>query len=234
MKYFITLFVLIFTLQTDAFAQSGHEGHQHNSTSAPQSHSGHNHPVNNGKITTPELLTQKLEGDIIYGEQDAPVAIVEYASLSCGHCARFYNEILGKLKENYISNGKVKLTYRHYPLNPPALQAAMLVECATDNKKKQELIGALFMTQNDWAFTNNFNSKLRNIAKESAIKAERFDACIDDNKKQEALLGLQLKAQKELSVQSTPTIFVNGELYKFRGYEYLSKHIDGLLQSTQE
>lgn len=220
MKKIIATFVLFLTLQVPAYA-------------ADQGHEGHDHPANDGKITTPELLTEVLEGDVVYGQPDAPVTIVEYASLSCSHCATFYTDVFNDLRNNYIAKGKVKLVYRHYPLNKPALQATLLVECAADNAIKQELLGKLFTTQKQWAFARDFTSELRSIADISGIKAESFNACIADTKKQDALLALQIKAQKGLSVSSTPTLFINGERFdNARSYSKLSKHIDGLLQSV--
>lgn len=235
MNKIAAILVLVFGVQSNALAQE-HKGHDHDkekdAVEHSQDHKGHDHKKEEGKITTPELLTQELEGDVVYGDQSAPITIVEYASLSCGHCAKFYTETFGKLKDNYISKGKAKLIYRHYPLNAPALQATMLVECFADNTTKQEFLGKLFTTQSKWAFNKNFTAKLGKIAQESGIKSESIFACIADTKKQDVLLGLQLKAQQGLVVQSTPTLFINGEKYSGpRSYDKMSEHIDSLLNS---
>ena len=67
------------------------------------------------------------------GDEKAPVTIIEYASLSCPHCAHFHNTILPELKKRYIDTGKAKLIHRPYPLNEPALRGAMLAGCVIDD-----------------------------------------------------------------------------------------------------
>lgn len=161
------------------------------------------------------LLSTPSDFDVVYGDESAPVTIVEYASLSCSHCADFYTEVFVKLKEKYVDTGKVRFVYRHFPLNLPALHAAMLVECAPEGKQ-QSFLGSLFKTQEDWAYQETVEAilgKLTIIAKIGGMDEEAFDACITNKEQEEGLLNVQLAANKELQVRSTPTLFINGEMF---------------------
>jgi protein-disulfide isomerase len=155
--------------------------------------------------------------DIILGDKNAPVTIIEYASLSCPHCAAFTRESFEKLKEEFIDNGKAKFIFRHFPLNQPALSAAMFVNCqAHDHKEEPEkyyfALKALMKTQDSWAFDQKFNEKLEAIAKLDGMSSERFNACINDKKLQEKILSERMEAAKTLELKSTPSFFVNGEI----------------------
>ncbi len=185
---------------------------------------------NSTEMTTPELLTQELDNDVVYGNKDAAITIVEYASLSCSHCANFYETTFKQIKKDYIDTGKVKLVYRHFPLNLPALQGGLVVNCFKDEDARKKLIGTLFESQGNWAYTNDFSLKLKNIARIAGMSNEDFDNCISDTEGEEKLLDGQLKAQQGLLVKSTPTIFVNGQPYiGARTYEGFSKYLDNLM-----
>src|SRR5690606_23077142 len=73
---------------------------------------------------------QILQSDHVLGEPTAPITIIEYASLTCGHCGNFHKFTFGELKKHYIDTGKVKFVYRHFPLDRFAFIAAILAECA--------------------------------------------------------------------------------------------------------
>jgi protein-disulfide isomerase len=217
MKLYLTLLLLVLAAPSQAFA-GAHD------------HKGHKHSTSGKNITSPELLTQELAGDIVYGSKDAPVTMIEYASLSCSHCAKFYQSPFQKLKTDFVSKDKVRIIYRHYPLNAPALQAALLVECAADNDKKQALVDTLFNTQANWAFSKDASESLGGIATSHNINEADFKACLANKETSDKILELQLKAQKGLSISSTPTIFINGVVSESKSYEELSNYIDGLLK----
>lgn len=86
--------------------------------------------------------------DLVIGNADAPITIEEYASLTCGHCGNFHNNVLPYLKETYLDTGKAKLIYRDFPLDDMAVAAAMLARCSND--KRADMLGALFKTQRTW------------------------------------------------------------------------------------
>lgn len=181
--------------------------------------------VNEARKNSPILKIS--ESDVILGDKAAPVTIIEYASLSCPHCSAFHHEALERLKAEYIDSNKVKFIYRNFPLNQPALAAAMFVNCQTQDHKAESsekyynLIKALFKTQDSWAFDPKYIEKLQSIAQLDGMSAERFTACINNHDLQEKILSRRMEASKELQIQSTPTFFVNGEIIE--GYiDYLS------------
>lgn len=172
-------------------------------------------------------LLKILPNDYVIGDSDAKVLIIEYASLSCPHCAVFYREAYERIKEDYISKGKVKFIYRDFPLNQQALTAGTIAECiAKDSKenateKYHETIKILFKTQDSWAFDPKYDEKLEAIMKLDGMSQERFKSCINDKQLQDKILAKRMDASNSLQIRSTPTFFVNGEISE--GYiDYLT------------
>lgn len=151
--------------------------------------------------------------DIVVGKDNAPVTIVEYASLSCPHCAHFYNETMPTLKEEYITPGKVKLVYRDYPLNQSALQAALLVQCA-DKSRAEDFVRVLFKTQDKWAYGTDVKDALGNIAVLGGLDRTKFERCLVNNDMQKALIAVEKESSDDFKVGGTPTFFINGEEQK--------------------
>ncbi len=176
--------------------------------------------------------------DIILGDKNAPLTIIEYASLSCPHCATFYSDAYPKLKEEYIKTGKVKFVYRDFPLNQPALAAGMLALCqvkdkTADAEKYYDFIKVLFKTQESWAFSEEFALKLETIAKLDGMSADKFKNCIKDPKLQESILKSRMAAAKDLQIQSTPTFFVGNEMISgYSGYGDIKSIIEKKLSDT--
>lgn len=185
----------------------------------------------------PKLLSDNLPLDINYGDENAPVKIVEYASLSCIHCKQFHKEVFYDLKKNFIDTGKVYFRYRHYPLNAPAVKAAIVVDCvAPDNRAA--FIGALFEAQAEWAYTkseSDLKSKLKTVSKIAGLTDTQFEACYADEPKQNSVLENMKRAYEELYVTSTPGIFINGHRYmESREYEGIAKYINGLISGKTD
>lgn len=155
---------------------------------------------------------QVQPGDIVYGDTEAPNTIIEYASLSCSHCAEFSQKVMPKIVPALIDTGEAKLIYRHYPLNEPALKAAMMVECAEPEQQKK-YIKLLFKTQDKWAFTRDFEGALRTVAKLGGMSGERFDACMEDTALESTIIASRKIGSETFKVQSTPGIIVNGVTY---------------------
>lgn len=169
-------------------------------------------------LATPSVETPKVDytqiqpNDIVYGSLDAPNRIIEYASLSCSHCAHFHNQELEPLLKTIIDPGEATLIYRHYPLNEPALRAAQLVNCAPEELKKK-FLKVLFKTQDNWAYTSDFVGALRTIAKLGGVDGPAFDACMKNSEVEDAVVNSRKTGAAAFMVQSTPTIIVNGALF---------------------
>ena len=152
--------------------------------------------------------------DRVLGKPDAPVTIVEYASLTCPHCAHFAKDVLPKLKSNWIDSGKAKLVMRPFPLDEPALRAEMVARCAPP-AKYYPLIETLFETQDTWAISKDWRSALERTARLAGISKKDFDACLANKAVEDMVVSSRLVAATQLGVNSTPSFFVNGN--KFEG-----------------
>lgn len=150
--------------------------------------------------------------DRVLGKADAPITIVEYASLTCPHCRHFDEEVLPKLKAKWIDTGKAKLVFRDYPLDEPALRAAMVARCAPP-ERYFGFIDAIFAGQDQWAVASDYKAALARIALLGGIGKEKFTACIDDKAIENKVIASRLVATQQLNVNSTPTFFINGSKY---------------------
>jgi protein-disulfide isomerase len=156
-------------------------------------------------IAMPAILPE----DMVLGSPDAKVTILEYASLTCPHCARFHKETLPKIKAEFIDTGKAKLVYRDFPFDEASLRAAMMARCAGE-ERYFGFLDALFSSQESWANPTNWRANLARIAKLGGMSQETFDNCLADKTVEEPILAKRLEGQK-LGVDSTPTFFINGE-----------------------
>ena len=152
--------------------------------------------------------------DRILGNADASITIIEYASLTCPHCAHFTNEVLPELKKKWIDTGKAKLVLREFPLDEPALRAAMIARCAPPDRF-YAYVDALFATQDKWVMAKDYREALARIVKLGGMSQDEFDNCLKNTKLENKILEERLAASKELDVNSTPTFFINGT--KFAG-----------------
>lgn len=150
----------------------------------------------------------KAMGARSMGNPNAPVKIMEYFSLTCGHCANFHNITLPQIKK-YIDSGEVYIEFHEFPLNAPALRASMVARCLPEDKY-YGYITLLFKTQDTWMTNPDYMSSLRQNAKLAGMSDETFDACVANNNLQQAL-GEQIKqATDTWKIESTPTFVVNG------------------------
>jgi protein-disulfide isomerase len=144
------------------------------------------------------------------GNADAPITVVEYASMTCGHCAHFHNTVWPKLKEKYVDTGKVRFIMREFPLDNLAAAASMLARCAGDGKT-YPLIAALFAKQDDWAFVRTPLPELFKFAKQAGFTQESFDKCLTDQKLLDDISAIRSRAAETFGVGATPTFFINGK-----------------------
>lgn len=173
--------------------------------------------------------------DIILGDVNALITMVEYSSLSCPHCAHFHEEVLPKLEKEFIESGKIKLVIRHFPLNESALRGAQIVECAGQNKLSREnFLKVLFKMQSQWAFSDKFLDELRQISVVGGLDSASFDSCIADTALENRLVATRQEATDKLHINSTPTFFINGLKYEGEPtIEGLSTAITTALEPTK-
>ena len=165
----------------------------------------------------------------ILGDPQAPVTIIEYASLTCPHCAQFHTEVLPELKERYIVPGKVRMIYRDFPLDQRALTAAALAHCAGPDRYFS-FLDVLFQTQASWAQADDHVAALKRLGKLGGLSDEQMDACLADEELTDGILRIRLEGQNQHQIASTPTLVIDGKTYAgARDIEELGAVIDPLI-----
>jgi protein-disulfide isomerase len=149
--------------------------------------------------------------EMVLGDPNAPITIIEYASMTCPHCAHFEQTTYPELKKRYIDTGKVRLIFREFPLDPLAAAASMLARCAGKDKYFP-LVETLFRQQEDWVVRNPIKPLLT-IAKRAGFTKAKFDECLEnDGKVLEGIEAVRQRASEKFGVNSTPTFFINGQI----------------------
>ncbi|MGB7286796.1 MAG: DsbA family protein [Salaquimonas sp.] len=167
--------------------------------------------------------------DVFLGKDDAPVTIIEYASMTCPHCANFHESILPSIKEKFIETGKVKMIFREFPLDPRAYAASMLARCAEEDFFFP-MIDVLFKQQSVWARAEDPRPPLLQIAKLAGFTQESFEVCLKNQELLDNVNSTRKKAAEVYGVNSTPSFFINGEKYSGAiSVEGLSEAIENLL-----
>ena len=153
------------------------------------------------------------EKDFVIGNEDAKITIIEYASLSCSHCADFHVNTLETLKKEYIDTGKVKMVFRDYPFNYPALLGSMVLRCIPENYR-YDYMNALFKLQTDWVNQKNKKTiqELYKIMQSGGMTKDEYDACIYNTELENEILKGVMEAQNQFNIKSTPSFIINGKL----------------------
>ena len=161
------------------------------------------------EVSMADLLVPGPLGDEIQGQADAPVTIVEYASMTCPHCSHFHETTYPEMKKKYIDTGKVRFIFREFPLDPLAAAAAMLARCAGKDKFFP-LIDAFFAQQKDWVVQKPLQPMFA-IAKQAGFTQQSFDECLANQQMLTNLEEQRTRATQKFKVNSTPTFFINGK-----------------------
>jgi protein-disulfide isomerase len=161
-------------------------------------------------VALDELMAGEALPDVALGVREAPVTIVEYASMTCGHCAGFYATTFPGLKSKYIDSGKVRFILREFPLDPLAAAGFMLARCAGDDKRNA-IVDLLFARQKTWAFTDKPLEALSALLKQTGMSQKTFDACLQNDDLRDKVYKVHDRAAEKFGVTSTPTFFINGK-----------------------
>ncbi len=168
--------------------------------------------------------------EFVLGDPKAPVTVIEYASLTCSHCAHFHQTVYGDIKKNYIDTGKIRFVFRDFPLDTWAMAGALLARCAPGDRGSK-LIDLIFKNQDTWIRSEKPIEPLRGYAQLAGMTNDEVDACLKNNDLLKTIREVQTTASNLYKVQSTPTFFVEDEKVDGdRGYEYMSKLIDQKLK----
>ena len=154
------------------------------------------------------------DSDFYIGDPNARVTIIEYASMSCNHCADFHNNTLEEIKKEYVDTGKVMFVFRDFPFNYPALAGSMMMRCVPSNVR-YDYMNALYKLQNKWVSRDMAKTKaeLYKIMQSGGMQQEEFDSCLANVDLENDLLDGVMRAQGEFNIRSTPSFIINGNLF---------------------
>ena len=180
------------------------------------------------------MLRAQVEGagveipDMVLGDENAPIEMIEYASFTCPHCARFHADVYPQLKADYIDTGKVKFIYREVYFDRFGLWGSMIARCAGPDKFFP-FANVLYEEQREWAGSGDpavVIENLRKMAKLAGMTDETLDACMSDAEMAQSLVGwYQANAERD-DVSSTPTFIIGGEKYSNMAYEEMKTVLD--------
>ena len=168
----------------------------------------------------------------LLGNPNAPITIIEYASMTCPHCAHFADDVLPELKKKWIDTGKVKLVLRDFPLDDEAVHASMIARCAPADRF-YAFVDTFFADQDKWVAASDYQAALTRLAILGGMSKPEVDKCLADNALENQILNSRLVAAKQLDVNATPTFFVNGAKYTGEPtVEAFDKLLSGLSQKS--
>ena len=169
---------------------------------------------------------------IVLGNNEAPIKIKIFSSLTCPHCANFHIKVVPELKKEYIDSGKAQIIFIDFPLDEAAFNAAKLLHCS-DKEKQMEFLNIIYETQNKWANgsnINDINNNLKKIVKNLGISSVQFDKCLINEMISDKILNGRIEANQKYSINSTPTIIINEK--KLKGpvnFKNIKKKIEKLI-----
>src|SRR5262245_1811220 len=176
--------------------------------------------------------------DVVLGQPDAPVTLIEYASSTCSHCAHFHTTAFDRLKANYIDTGRVKYVFREFPTNPPSVAVAgfQVARCGgATNEQYIARVGELFRTQESLFNTlraggDGGRQYFIDIGSAAGLSEQQVMACINDGEGARRVRRVVEAGQRNFDVSGTPTFIINGRKAENVGdYETLARALDAAL-----
>ena len=166
--------------------------------------------------------------DLVQGAEDAPITVIEYASFTCPHCARFHSDVYKLLRKNYIDTGKVKFIFREVYFDKYGMWASMIARCSGPDRFFG-MTDLILNSQSTWARAGDdlaIVEALRKIGRLSGMQDAALDSCLQDGEKLRALVGWYKENAQRDGIQSTPSFLIDGQPYKNMDYEEFAKIID--------
>ena len=171
--------------------------------------------------------------EMILGDVNAPIEIIEYASMTCPHCANFHSDVYPQLKENYIETGKVKFVFREVYFDKYGMWASMIARCAGPDRFFG-VIDQMFEKQKTWSRAGNdlaIVTELSKIGKLAGLGDDQINACLQDADNLRNLVGWYKANMEEHKISGTPSLVIDGEMVSNRSYNELSALLDEKLGS---
>lgn len=194
-------------------------------------------PESQGDVDMAEVVKPGPLPEMAIGEENAPVTIVEYMSMTCPHCATFHNNTFDEIKKNYVDTGKARFIIREFPFDPRAAAAFMLARCNPTKPEEAStpaqyfpMVSMLMKQQEAWAGAQDGRAALLQMSKLAGFSQETFQACLTNQKLLDDVNATMKRGADEFGVNSTPTFLINGKRYAgAMSVESMSALIDSLL-----
>ena len=179
-----------------------------------------------------------LPTDMVLGDAQAPVTVVEYASTTCPACAAFHKDVFPAIEEKFINTGKIKFVFREFPTSPVELSliGSVFARCTADEGGAAsyfQVLKSLFNDQREWVYGDDPKASLLQIAAQTGMDEQAFDACL---RRQELVDLVQTNVKEgrdRFAVRSTPTLFIGSEKIRDRSPEALEQAIEAALSEAE-
>jgi len=189
--------------------------------------------LHNGLADRAKPVSKPLP-EMSMGSPKAPVVMINYSSLTCGHCAHFHTAILPKIEEKYIKPGYVRIIFRDFPGDQVSLKAHQFVWCKGEIKYL-DFVKLLYSTQEKWLSASDPIAALKSIALQNGLSAAQFEACLKDQELMDKIIQVRLDGQKKYNITATPTSIINAKIYPGAlSFEEFEKIVRPLLSPTLE
>lgn len=184
---------------------------------------------------TPAAEAPQFVDDIILGDPEAPLTIIEYASFTCVHCANFHRDVFPQLKSEYIDTGRVQFIQRDVYFDAIGLWAGVLARCAGDDRY-YAVGGMLLDEQAEWIRAQTgeeYAANLRRMGARAGMTVEQMDACWADEAMAERLVATFQRNATADEIQATPTFIIGGEKMSNMGWDQMRSAIDEKLAEVE-
>ena len=187
---------------------------------------------------TPSAVKNEAIGssDMVLGAADAPVTLIEYASVTCPHCAAFHEQVMPAIKEKFIDTGKVKLVFREFPTAPAnfSLIGSVLARCAAEKAGSEAyflVTDALFRGQQTW-IKENPKTELVKIVAQAGMDEAALDACLQRKELVDVINANAKEAMEKYNVSGTPSFILDGEKMSYRSKEEFEEKIAAAVEKA--
>lgn len=168
--------------------------------------------------------------DMVLGNPDAPIEIIEYASMTCPHCATFHNDTMPQLKAEWLDTGRAKLVFREFPLDRLAVMASAVARCSGPDHYFG-FIDVLFETQPTWARAEDPVGAIKQIVRMGGLDPAMVDACVADSAVIDGVIATRIHGEQNYDIQSTPSFVIDGEVH---GGDMSFEEMDAILSDLED
>ncbi len=167
--------------------------------------------------------------DMSLGNPDAPVTVIEYASYTCPHCARFHEGQFKQLKTDYIDTGKINFVYREVYFDRYGLWASMIARCAGTPESFFGMSDLIYQKQSEWSRAGEpaaIVDELRKVGLLAGLDRDTMEACLQNGDKAQTLVAWYQENATADGIESTPSFLINGQKYSNMSYAEMAEAID--------